>query len=306
MEMIIEKIASKNNYRRNILFFDRARDGFKRWLEEIREDEKDIVLLPAYIGWSPREGSGVFDPVRESEMRYAFYRMDDRLHVDLADLKQKLEQGNIKVFVLIHYFGHVDPNYGKIIDLAHSYGCLILEDEAHALLTDVIDGKAGRKGDAAIYSLHKMLPVKKGGALVLNGESLYRQAQMDAEVLFSYDLYSIAARRKANMYHLKKLLIDCEGVHPLWKNTEGTETLQTFPVIVEKADRNILYERMNNAGFGVVSLYHTLIEDISRDEFPESYNLSGKILNLPVHQDISEQQLERLVECLKKTIKELE
>lgn len=304
--MIIEKIASKNNYRRNILFFDRARDGFKKWLEEIRGGEKDVVLLPAYIGWSPREGSGVFDPVRESGMKYAFYRMDERLHIDLADLKRRLEKGNIKVFVLIHYFGHVDPNYGKIIDLARSCGCLILEDEAHALFTDVIDGKSGRKGDVAIYSLHKMLPVKKGGALVFNGLPFYRQAQMDAEVFFSYDLYSIAAQRKANVSYLKKLLMDCEGVHPLWENTEDMETLQTFPVIVGKADRNTLYEKMNNAGFGVVSLYHTLIEDISRDEFPESYNLSGKILNLPVHQDISEQQLEELVECLKKTIKELE
>jgi len=304
--MIIEKVASQNKYRRNIVFFDRARDGFKNWLENLKETSEDVVLLPAYIGWSPREGSGVFDPVKESGMKYTFYRMDNRLHIDLADLKRKLDQGNIKIFVIIHYFGHVDPNYNKIIALVRSYGCFILEDEAHALYTDVIDGKSGRQGDAVIYALHKMLPVEKGGALVFNNESVVQQTKRGEDILSSYDLYSIAVRRKANVCFLRKLLADCEGVYPLWEDVEDKETLQTFPVIIEKADRNVLYEVMNNAGFGVVTLYHTLIKAISREEYPESYHLSEKILNLPVHQDIHEEQLSMLVEYLKKSIKELE
>lgn len=304
--MIIEKVASQNNYRRNIVFFDRARDGFRCWLENLKETSDDIVLLPAYIGWSPREGSGVFDPVRESGMKYAFYRIDNKLHIDLADLKRKLDQGNIKVFVIIHYFGHVDPNYDKIIAMVRSYGCFILEDEAHALYTDMIDGKSGRQGDAVIYALHKMLPVEKGGALVLNNDSVFLQTKEIKDILSSYDLYSIAERRKANVCFLRKLLAGCEGVHPLWEEVEDRETLQTFPVIIEKADRNILYEVMNNAGFGVVTLYHTLIESISRKEYPDSYDLSEKILNLPVHQDIHEAELFMLVEYLKKSIKELE
>ena len=52
-------------------------------------------------------------------------------------------------------------------------------------------------------------------------------------------------------------------------------------MIVREANRDELYERMNAAGFGVVSLYHTLIEQIPRDEFPESFELSRTILNLP-------------------------
>ena len=43
---------------------------------------------------------------------------------------------------------------------------------------------------------------------------------------------------------------------------------------------------MNENGFGVVSLYHTLIEPLHKPEFCETLWLSKHILNLPVHQDV--------------------
>lgn len=61
---------------------------------------------------------------------------------------------------------------------------------------------------------------------------------------------------------------------------------------------------MNRAGFGVVSLYHTLIEPISESVYPESHRLSRKILNLPVHQDILPEDLDALIACLKKSLSE--
>ena len=52
------------------------------------------VLLPAYVGWSAKEGSGVFDPVDELGVPYAFYRLDDRLRIDLYGLEQCLRVGH--------------------------------------------------------------------------------------------------------------------------------------------------------------------------------------------------------------------
>ena len=52
---------------------------------------------------------------------------------------------------------------------------------------------------------------------------------------------------------------------------------------------------MNAAGFGVVSLYHTLIDQIPRDEFPDSVELSRTILNLPVHHEADTDSLAALV-----------
>ena len=53
---------------------------------------------------------------------------------------------------------------------------------------------------------------------------------------------------------------------------------------------------MNKLGLGVVSLYHELIQEIS-DEFVTEKNISQRIFNLPVHQDMNELDCEKLIEC---------
>lgn len=55
---------------------------------------------------------------------------------------------------------------------------------------------------------------------------------------------------------------------------------------------------MNDAGFGAVSLYHTLIDQIRENEFPASHQISRRILNLPIHQDAQEEDLHEMVDCL--------
>ena len=52
--------------------FPSPRTAFKAFLARAGFSASDRVLLPAYVGWSPREGSRVFDPVRELQLPYAF------------------------------------------------------------------------------------------------------------------------------------------------------------------------------------------------------------------------------------------
>ncbi len=177
--------------------------------------------------------------------------------------------------------------------MARENGCLILEDEAHALYTDLVDGRSGRRGDAVIFSLHKMLPFKDGGALGLNNTAWApkpgRESALDK--IFGYDLWSIARKRKENVRALCELIPNIDGVKPLWDMNEMVESLQTFPIIVEDVDRNELYQKMNDEGFGVVSLYHTLIPEITPERYPDSHALARKIMNLPVHQDANRETL---------------
>jgi dTDP-4-amino-4,6-dideoxygalactose transaminase len=70
---------------------------------------------------------------------------------------------------------------------------------------------------------------------------------------------------------------------------------QSFPVVLCEASRDEVYQQMNDTGFGVVSLYHTLINAISPDAFPDSHWLARRILNLPVHQDATPEALEAMV-----------
>lgn len=221
--MIIEKHARGGEQsRRAYAGFPSARSAFAVLLRAVVPPGDGSVLLPAYIGWSPREGSGVFDPIAELGLPHAFYRVDRRLRLDLDHLEEVLRTTRVRVLVLIHYFGYVDPCYRQAAALARQHGALVLEDEAHALLTDLVGGASGRVGDACLFSLHKMLPVGSGGLLVVNpsGDPRLREiapADPNVRLPWEYDLAELAARRRENAAHLHRLLVPLAAhIEPLW------------------------------------------------------------------------------------------
>jgi dTDP-4-amino-4,6-dideoxygalactose transaminase len=243
----------------------------------------------------------VFDPIASLGLDYAFYALDERLRIDIDSLRTELQSGCIRVLVIIHYFGYVDPCYEEAVKIAKAHDVFVLEDEAHAMLSDAVGGICGRLGDACIYSFHKMLPVESGGAAVFNDpESRLAQALVaDPECvlpLCDFDLHRIADKRSANCLVLDKLVRElAPEIDPLFGAPGCREVPQSYPVMIRDGSRDRVYHEMNAAGFGVVSLYHTLISQIPSDCFPATAKVSRHILNLPVHQDASEEALESMV-----------
>ena len=289
--------------------FDSARHAFKTYMQAVGLSQEDEVLLPAYIGWSSKEGSGVFDPIAELGVKYSFYRVSSRLQIDVEDVESKIKAHHPRILVLIHYFGFPDPDSCLLCKFAHEHGVLVVEDEAHAMLSDQVGGICGRTGDAAIYSLHKLLPLKCGGRLVLNTDDeaafacIPTASYYPMHPFYDYDFCQIAKRRQHNARFLLQLLADSNlPMEPLHMSTPDGVVPQSLPVIVSTRSRDDLYFEMNSAGFGVVSLYHTLIQQITPEEFPESHKLSRHIMNLPVHQDINDQALIDLVHCLARAL----
>jgi dTDP-4-amino-4,6-dideoxygalactose transaminase len=178
---------------------------------------------------------------------------------------------------------------------------MVMEDEAHALFTDLVGGISGRLGDACIFSLHKMLPVDTGGMLMVSPENealLCHGTDLVAGIPlpWEHDLAAIAARRRDNARSLFRLLQPLGDVlSPLWGEPEEGEVPQTYPVLLRNDSRDRIYFSMNDSGYGVVSLYHTLIQPIGIGEFPVSHSLSRRILNLPVHQDATAEMLGAMV-----------
>ena len=302
---LIPKIGQdRAAFERPVLLFASAREAFRQFLERVARPP-DRVLLPAYIGWSPREGSGVFDPIAAVGLTAGFYRVDASLHIDVAHLEHELARG-ARVVVLIHYFGHVDPSYRQAVELARAYGAVVVEDEAHAMFTDLIGGLCGRLGDVCLFSLHKLLPVATGGALAVNprGRSLVAGLTADPTIPspWDFDFLALARTRRRHASLLATLLVPLAGrIDPLW-SFGPDEVPQTFPVRVRGVSRDLLYEQMNAAGFGVVSLYHTMIDAIRPAEFPISHELARSVMNLPVHQEASEPTLRALVDELARLV----
>ena len=54
---------------------------------------------------------------------------------------------------------------------------------------------------------------------------------------------------------------------------------------------------MNERGYGAVSLYHTMIAELA-ETLVNEHEISDRILNLPIHQDIESDQLDEMLETL--------
>ena len=307
--IVVGKLASSPTaFLRPALQYRSARAAISAFLRAAGSLPGDRVLCPAYVGWSPREGSGVLDPLKSLGLEPRFYRMRSDLSVDLDDLGDRLERDHPRGVIVIHYFGRVDPCYVEMVRLIKAAGAWCLEDEAHALFTDLVSGACGRLGDAAVLSLHKVLPVSDGGALLLNPSSSIEATGLDgpsvsSSILWDHDLQQIAATRQRNSAQLAALIAPLAGqIDPLWTDLPEDTVLQTYPVILRTANRDQVYEEMNALGQGVVSLYHTLVSGISETDHPESHALSRSILNLPIHQDVDGTQLAVMVRQLARVV----
>lgn len=308
--MGIEKIATKKtNYERKLFYYQSARKALKNILIGLLDKEKYNLLLPGYIGHSSREGSGIYDPVIETGIAHVFYKLDKQLRINITDLEEKLHYQGKKVVLLVHYFGIPDINYEKAIDLCRENGAVIIEDAAHALYTDFVDHCCGSKGDYAIYSIHKMLPFKTGGMLRVNtqlGNEISFHSETNKINVFDYDLYAISQARKRNTKKWDSLVRSStmfpDVIEPIWQNNESN-TYQTYPIVVRNSQRDELYFELNRQKFGAVSLYHEMIKPIKENRLEEALWLSEHILNLPVHQDVSETEIEEMFRLLERILK---
>lgn len=311
METIIEKTAKDvNRYKRKTIFYKSARQGFSEILKSLKKEYNDyILLLPAYIGYSVNEGSGIYDPVVENEIEHCFYTTDENIHVNIKDYKKKvLEPQKQVVILLVHYFGYIDPKIKEIVEIARDNNAIIIEDCAHALYTDYIDHQCGEYADVSIYSLHKMLPYKDGGMVKINNSDAIQLTDTNYYYnILDYDLRKIAEKRKKNAETIENELKDCQKIKILRKvESYQHQTPQTYPILILKADKNELYHKLNEKGFGVVSLYHTMIQDLQNDKYKTANELGTKILNLPVHQDTDEIAIKQMCGELKKLLEESE
>lgn len=299
--MIIEK-KQKDEKRCtfNWSYFDSAREGLRQILRNKELNGKKI-LIPAYIGYSSREGSGVFDPIRETNREYIFYSMKRDLDIDISYLMRKIKDNRGNILFLIHYFGFKDNNLGIIKNFAKRYGMTVIEDFAHAFFTfwlnPIIDF------DYAIFSIHKLFPVNTGG-MILSKRTIWRSRDTEYN-LFRFDMNAIISKRINNYDFILRRLRQDNRLYKITilKRKLGDNVPQTFPILLGNSKiRDFLYFRLNELGYGVVSLYHRLVEAVP-DSFSTEYKLAERMLNLPVHQDAEEKDLDSMIDTMFRLIK---
>lgn len=302
---MIEKKASKlANFKREWIYTDSARQAWSQIIEKYKcLNPYGKILLPSYIGWSPNEGSGILDSVSDSGLDYGFYELGLHLEINFNDLKEKVLSDKNQLVLLVNYFGFIDEKYEMITEWLKENKIFFIEDCAHAWLSDLIGGICGRKGSFAFYSLHKLLPLASGGIRVNNSfEMQERNEKINPLVDLNYDLFAIYETRRNNYKYLSDLLVDIPKIEVIYKKLENGICPQSLPVIIINGDRDKLYFEMNKLGFGMVSLYHTMIDSLLTNTSEAAALLSKRIINFPIHQDVNKEDIDEMVLAFKKLL----
>lgn len=282
-------------------YFELGRKAFE-YILKLEKLKGRKILLPAYIGYSSKEGSGVFDPVKNTNSDFILYRLNNSLGIDIKDLKYRIDEYPKNVLFIIHYFGFKDENLLEIKSYAKLKEIIIIEDFAHALFTFLLTPEIDF--DYGIFSLHKMLPLERGG-LLLSEDKISFDGKYHYD-LFRFNMNGIIKKRVTNYNYLLSELLKVKKKLEIkvLRNNLQNMVPQTFPILVKNRKlRDFLYYKMNEKGFGVVSLYHELIKEIDKS-YSIEHDISNKILNLPVHQDTDINALGEMLDLLKALIKQ--
>jgi dTDP-4-amino-4,6-dideoxygalactose transaminase len=138
--------------------FRRARHGLWHAIRARGFQPEDEVLVPEY-----HHGSEI-ETLLAAGLRPRFYRCDDRLVPDIADL-ERLRGERVRVLFLIHYLGFPQDT-ARWRQWATNHGLTLVEDAAQAWLSERDGRPTGSLGDIAIFCLYKTLGLSDGGAVV--------------------------------------------------------------------------------------------------------------------------------------------
>jgi perosamine synthetase len=117
------------------------------------------VLFPAFFH------SVELEALVAAEARPRFYPVGDDLRVDPDAIRARIGPSTAAVY-LIHYAGFPGA-VEAVSELCRERGLLLIEDCAHALLSSLGERPLGAFGDAAVFSLPKVVPVPNGGVAAL-------------------------------------------------------------------------------------------------------------------------------------------
>jgi len=307
--MITKNPTNKENLTERVWYFSAARTAFKHLLNQMDFGEDDVILLPSYIGITDREGSGVMDPIWDSGIKYDFFHIDSHLNADLTDLSPRIQAEGTKALLLIHYFGFPQKDVFKIREFCKSNDVYLIEDCAHSLYGKLGGSDLGSIGDFSFFSIHKSIPSESGGFLRSNLDhfELTKQVRDEERIdLSALELFTrvrnteVVEKRVANYKYLAQLLENCPGVTLMFPELPTGIVPLNLPVLIGNGQRETLYYYLMGQGLPTIALYYRLIDDLQTERFELSTTISQNILNLPVHQDVDFNDLERLSNSIRK------
>lgn len=268
---------------------------------------------------------------------------EDTLCIDPADIRKKLSPKTAGVIV-VHIAGLVCPEMDEIKELCDEKGLFLLEDAAHAHGA-MIDGKmAGTLGDAGCFSFYatKVMTTCEGGMITTNNPQLAEEAcclrtiGLDAErkaVMLGHN-WRInemgAVVGKHQLKHLEEFVVKRNEVAKWYEktlsNVEGISLFKTpsnirhsyykYPVKLANSIEREKIATVLKEKYGVetgsvyfppchMQPYYMQNFGTGIGDFPVAETVLNKVLCLPMHYCITQENVDYVHDALVSSIKEL-
>ncbi|MFX0202075.1 MAG: aminotransferase class I/II-fold pyridoxal phosphate-dependent enzyme, partial [Candidatus Hodarchaeota archaeon] len=121
-------------------------------------------------------------------------------------------------------------------------------------------------------------------------------SKFSKRIIESSDLKSIKNVRRNNYKYLHQNIKRIHGIKLVFDELpDGTNPL-FFPIIVK--NRKNLYQRMKQKGVVTFPFWEVFHKEVPWDKFPDAVFLKNHLLGLPVHQDLTQRNLDYLLETL--------
>uniref|UniRef100_UPI0040488787 DegT/DnrJ/EryC1/StrS family aminotransferase n=1 Tax=Shewanella sp. TaxID=50422 RepID=UPI0040488787 len=140
---------------KNMYFYPRGRDALLVALRALRIMPGQTVIIPAYICDS------TIGPLRRAGYRIVFIDIKSDFQLDPVKVLDTAEKYAAKAVLAVHYFGF-PSDVSRLTELLRPRGVRVVEDCCHSFLTHSGGDRIGSKGDAAIFSMRKTLPIPDG------------------------------------------------------------------------------------------------------------------------------------------------
>ena len=166
---IIDIINAFNSDRNNIveelgvnidelIYVNSGRSAIKLILDHIIGLGHKKILLPAYLCDS------IVRAVKKSGLEYEFYNLDDKLNIDISNLKSKIKTNDECVF-FINYFGYGQSKQVETYLKSIKNKNLIIEDCTHSIFSEELYIN-NYIGDYQIVSMRNWFGIPDGAIII--------------------------------------------------------------------------------------------------------------------------------------------
>ena len=247
---------------------------------------------------------------------------------------------NTKAILPVQLYGQ-SADMDRINEIAEKYGLTVIEDAAQAHGATCDGQNVGSMGDMACFSFYptKNMTTSEGGIITTDDEDLADSAKIfrahGATVRYHHDYIGYNFRmtdisaaiglaqldkidefndnRIANAAYLSEGLKDVDGVVTPYCAEGSKHVYHQYTIRVEKGDRDDWVDIINDCGVGTgihypIPLYNQPIYKALGigGNCPNAELAADSVISLPVHPALTNEDLDLVIEAVKKASNELD